>query len=155
MAFQKVEGLGRDGVAGPATQGRLAAAGRPPPRGGDGSRSTSGRQVLLIVQGGQVQWAINTSTGSGETYTSSSGGVGPGRDARPASFQVRPRGRRRTPRRPSARCTGRSTSTSRSTGRAASRPTRPPTGVPRVTNSAMDMIWASGVMGIGTPVTVY
>ena len=28
MAFQKAEGLGRDGVAGPVTQGRLAAAGQ-------------------------------------------------------------------------------------------------------------------------------
>src|SRR5690606_34435204 len=33
MAFQKVEGLGRDGVAGPVTQQALATASRPTPRG--------------------------------------------------------------------------------------------------------------------------
>ena len=57
MAFQKVEGLGRDGVAGPATQAQLAAAGRPAPRGGDGIEIDLERQVIFIVQGGQVQWA--------------------------------------------------------------------------------------------------
>src|SRR5690606_18085406 len=75
MAFQKVEGLGRDGVAGPVTQDRLAAAGRPTPRGGDGIEIDLTRQVLFVVQGGQVTWAINTSTGNGEAYTSSTGGT--------------------------------------------------------------------------------
>ena len=75
MAFQKVEGLGRDGVAGPVTQERLAVAGRPTPRGSDGLEIDLERQVLFVADGGQVRWAINTSTGNGEAYTSSSGGT--------------------------------------------------------------------------------
>jgi peptidoglycan hydrolase-like protein with peptidoglycan-binding domain len=71
MAFQKAEGLGRDGIAGPETQGRLATAGRPM------GRSTSGnlieidlaRQLILVIQNGQVQWAFNTSTGTSATPT--------------------------------------------------------------------------------------
>ena len=130
MAFQKVEGLGRDGVAGPATQAQLAAAGRPPTRGGDGIEIDLERQVIFIVQGGQVQWALNTSTGSGETYTSSSGGsaraVTP-----PGSFHVQREvdGIREAPLgtlyRPKYFNGGIAC-----TARAASRPTRRPTGAP-------------------------
>ena len=156
MAFQKVEGLGRDGVAGPATQAQLAAAGRPAPRGGDGIEIDLERQVIFIVQGGQVQWALNTSTGNGEAYTSSTGRVGPGRDAagRASTSSARSTA---SARRRSAPCTGRSTSTAASpcTARAASRPRPASHGCARVTNSAMDMIWASGAMAMGTPVTVY
>ncbi len=76
MAFQKVEGLSRDGVAGPATQERLAVAGRPTPRGGGGLEIDLDRQVLFVVDGGQVRWVINTSTGNGEAYDSPSGGTG-------------------------------------------------------------------------------
>src|SRR5918995_68715 len=76
MAFQKAEGLSRDGVAGPQTQQRLATASRP------AARTTSGnlleidlrRQILFVIQNGQVQWVFNTSTGNNETYTSSTGG---------------------------------------------------------------------------------
>jgi peptidoglycan hydrolase-like protein with peptidoglycan-binding domain len=67
MAFQKANGLGRDGIAGPITQEALATAGRP-----TGLTTDPGtvfeidlaRQLLLIVQDGQVTWAVNTSTGT-------------------------------------------------------------------------------------------
>ena len=155
MAFQKVEGLGRDGVAGPATQAQLAAAGRPAPRGGDGIEIDLERQVIFIVQGGQVQWALNTSTGSGETYTSSTGGsaraVTP-----PGNFQVHYEidGIREAPLgtlyRPKYFNGGIAVHGSGSI------PATPAShGCARVTNSAMDMIWASGAMAMGTPVTVY
>ncbi|MFS8585346.1 MAG: L,D-transpeptidase family protein, partial [Acidimicrobiia bacterium] len=75
MAFQKVEGLARDGVAGPATQQALATASRPVPRGTHGIEIDLDRQVLFVVQDGRVTWAINTSTGNGEAYTSSTGGT--------------------------------------------------------------------------------
>ncbi|MGH9251832.1 MAG: peptidoglycan-binding domain-containing protein, partial [Acidimicrobiales bacterium] len=89
MAFQKAEGLGRDGVAGPITQGRLAGAQRQGSRaGGTGLEIDLERQILMIVQGGQVQWVLNTSTGNNEAYTSSTGGsaraVTP-----PGSFEIR------------------------------------------------------------------
>jgi peptidoglycan hydrolase-like protein with peptidoglycan-binding domain len=155
MAFQKVEGLSRDGVAGPATQAQLAAAGRPSPRGGDGIEIDLERQVIFIVQGGQVQWALNTSTGNGETYTSSSGGsaraVTP-----PGDFRVQREfdGVREAPLgtlyRPKYFNGGIAVHGSGSI------PATPAShGCARVTNAAMDMIWSTGAMAIGTPVSVY
>ena len=72
MAFQKAEGLGRDGKAGPATLMALATAARPAPRdpAGDHLEIDLARQILLVVQGGQTTWVLNTSTGSGEAYAS-------------------------------------------------------------------------------------
>jgi hypothetical protein len=70
-AFQKANGLPRDGKIGPEDQGALNAGARPT------AASTSGdlievdkvRQLLFIIRGGVVQWAINTSTGSNGNYT--------------------------------------------------------------------------------------
>jgi peptidoglycan hydrolase-like protein with peptidoglycan-binding domain len=155
MAFQKVEGLGRDGVAGPITQERLAVAARPTPRGGDGLEIDLNRQVLFVVDGGRVTWAINTSTGNGEAYTSSSGGqaraVTP-----PGQFSVRREvdGLREAPLgtlyRPKYFNGGIAIHGSGSI------PANPAShGCARVTNSAMDMLWSSGAANIGTPVWVY
>lgn len=155
MAFQKVEGLGRDGVAGPATQERLAVAGRPAPRGGDGIEIDLERQVLFVVQGGQVQWAINTSTGNGEAYTSSSGGQAVAATP-PGQFRVQREidGVREAPLgtlyRPKYFNGGIAVHGSGSI------PANPaPHGCARVTNSAMDMLWSSGGAAIGTSVWVY
>jgi putative cell wall-binding protein len=71
MALQKVHGLPRDGVYGPATRGVLESN---PPR--PAARSSSGlvmevdkpRQVLLMVRDGQVEWVFNTSTGTEQPY---------------------------------------------------------------------------------------
>jgi peptidoglycan hydrolase-like protein with peptidoglycan-binding domain len=156
MAFQKAEGLGRDGVAGPATQGRLAGAGRQSSRvGGTGLEIDLERQILMIVEGGEVRWVINTSTGNNETYTSSTGGsaraVTP-----PGSFSIYREidGVREAPLgtlyRPKYFNGGIAIHGSGSI------PANPAShGCARVTNSAMDMLWASGVAAIGTPVTVY
>jgi peptidoglycan hydrolase-like protein with peptidoglycan-binding domain len=156
MAFQKAEGLGRDGVAGPVTQGRLAAAGRQGSRaGGTGLEIDLERQVLMVVQGGQVQWVINTSTGNNETYTSSTGGsaraVTP-----PGSYTINRQidGVREAPLgtlyRPKYFNGGIAIHGSGSI------PAHPAShGCARVTNSAMDMLWSSGVAAMGTPVTVY
>jgi peptidoglycan hydrolase-like protein with peptidoglycan-binding domain len=70
MAFQKVNGLDRDGIAGATTLAALDTASRP-----DG-RSTSGnlvevdkeRQVLFVVRDGEVEWAVNVSTGTEKPY---------------------------------------------------------------------------------------
>jgi peptidoglycan hydrolase-like protein with peptidoglycan-binding domain len=156
MAFQKAEGLGRDGVAGPVTQGRLAGAGRQASRaGGTGLEIDLERQIILVVQGGQVQWVINTSTGNNETYTSSTGGsaraVTP-----PGSFTINREidGVREAPLgtlyRPKYFNGGIAIHGSGSI------PAHPAShGCARVTNSAMDMLWSSGVAAMGTPVTVY
>jgi peptidoglycan hydrolase-like protein with peptidoglycan-binding domain len=155
MAFQKVEGLSRDGVAGPATQAQLAAAGRPSPRGGNGIEIDLERQVIFIVQGGQVQWALNTSTGNGEAYTSSSGGTARAVTP-PGDFRVHHEidGVREAPLgtlyRPKYFNGGIAVHGSGSI------PATPAShGCARVTNAAMDMIWSTGAMAMGTPVSVY
>jgi peptidoglycan hydrolase-like protein with peptidoglycan-binding domain len=156
MAFQKAEGLGRDGVAGPITQGRLAGAQRPASRvGGTGLEIDLERQILMIVQGGQVQWVLNTSTGNNETYTSSTGGSAVAATP-PGSFEIWREidGVREAPLgtlyRPKYFNGGIAIHGSGSI------PAHPAShGCARVTNSAMDMLWSSGVAAIGTPVTVY
>jgi peptidoglycan hydrolase-like protein with peptidoglycan-binding domain len=155
MAFQKVEGLSRDGVAGPATQAQLSVAARPSARRGDGIEIDLERQVIFIVQGGQVQWALNTSTGNGEAYTSSTGGTARAVTP-PGDFRVHHEidGVREAPLgtlyRPKYFNGGIAVHGSGSI------PATPAShGCARVTNSAMDMIWSTGAMAIGTPVSVY
>jgi lipoprotein-anchoring transpeptidase ErfK/SrfK len=70
MAVQKAAGLTRDGVMGTQTRKALASG------VSVDARSTSGRwieidkakQLVKLVDDGQVQTILNTSTGSGETY---------------------------------------------------------------------------------------
>ncbi len=70
MAFQKVNGLERDGIAGATTLAALETATRPE------GRSTSGnlvevdkeRQVLFVIRDGEVEWAVNVSTGTEKPY---------------------------------------------------------------------------------------
>ena len=156
MAFQKAEGLGRDGVAGPITQDRLAGAQRQGSRaGGTGIEIDLERQILMVVQGAQVQWVINTSTGNNETYTSSTGGSAVAATP-PGSFTIDREidGLREAPLgtlyRPKYFNGGIAVHGSGSI------PAHPAShGCARVTNSAMDMLWSSGVAQIGTRVTVY
>ena len=155
MAFQKYEGLSRDGVAGPATQERLAGASRPTAQGGGGLEIDLERQVLLVVDGGQVRWALNTSTGNGEAYASPSGGTGIARTPT-GQFTVEREidGLREAPLgtlyRPKYFHGGIAIHGSGSI------PAHPAShGCARVTNSAMDMLWSSGAAAIGTPVFVY
>jgi peptidoglycan hydrolase-like protein with peptidoglycan-binding domain len=156
MAFQKAEGLGRDGVAGPITQERLAGAQRLGSRaGGTGLEIDLERQILMIVHGGRVQWVINTSTGNNETYTSSTGGSAVAATP-PGSFTINRQidGLREAPLgtlyRPKYFNGGIAVHGSGSI------PAHPAShGCARVTNSAMDMLWSSGVAAIGTGVTVY
>lgn len=72
MAVQKAAGLQRDGVMGSQTRQALASG------VSTSARSTSGhwieinkaKQLALIVDNGRVTTILNSSTGSGETYTS-------------------------------------------------------------------------------------
>ena len=73
-AFQKSAGLKRDGVVGPKTLRALEAGIRPKATlSGDGVEIDLDRQILLVVRGGSVRTILNTSTGSGEEYTSTTG----------------------------------------------------------------------------------
>jgi N-acetylmuramoyl-L-alanine amidase len=70
VAIQKVAGLDRDGVCGPATWSRVDAGVRPVAR----SRKAvvveidKPTQTLVVVDAGVVRWIFNTSTGSGRKY---------------------------------------------------------------------------------------
>jgi hypothetical protein len=157
MAFQKAEGLTRDGVAGPKTQQQLPEASRPTPRNtsGDHLEVDLKRQLLLVVRGGEVQWTFNTSTGNGEAYDRPSGGQGVARTPR-GEFEVQRQinGIRRAELgvlyRPKYFNGGIAVHGSGSI------PARPAShGCVRVTNAAMDLLWSSDVATIGTPVHVY
>jgi lipoprotein-anchoring transpeptidase ErfK/SrfK len=72
IAFQKWEGLGRDGIPGPLTQEALASAKRPRPlTPGRGPRIEIllDRQLLLFVRRGKVARTIHVSTGRGRFAT--------------------------------------------------------------------------------------
>jgi lipoprotein-anchoring transpeptidase ErfK/SrfK len=73
IAFQKWQGLQRDGTLGPQTQAALAGAVRPTPiaRGGPGRRVEVliDRQLVLAIQDDQVVRAIAVSTGKPSTPT--------------------------------------------------------------------------------------
>ena len=70
-AFQKVEGLPTTGKADPATRQRLAGAARPKPASpaGDLVEIDKGRQIMMVVRGGQAQHVFNISSGTEKTYT--------------------------------------------------------------------------------------
>jgi lipoprotein-anchoring transpeptidase ErfK/SrfK len=70
-ALQKASGLTRDGVAGPRTRRALDAGTRPEARTRDGHvlEVDLDRQLLLVVDDGDVRHVLNTSTGTFEPYT--------------------------------------------------------------------------------------
>jgi peptidoglycan hydrolase-like protein with peptidoglycan-binding domain len=69
-AFEKVQGLARDGVFGGDNWSALTTAARPQARsGGDLLEVDKARQVLFLVRDGQVVWTFNTSTGTEGPYT--------------------------------------------------------------------------------------
>lgn len=72
FAIQKVAGLGRDGVVGQQTRQAIDRGAMP------SAKSTSGRvvevdktrQIVMLVDNGHVSTVLNTSTASGKYYTS-------------------------------------------------------------------------------------
>jgi N-acetylmuramoyl-L-alanine amidase len=78
MAFEKHEGLGRDGVAGPQARGGLRdPQGAGPRRKGPVPRIEVDldRQIAFVVSRNGRVTILNVSTGSGETYDVSGGGT--------------------------------------------------------------------------------
>ncbi len=71
-AFQKANGLPRDGKIGPEDTPALNAGVRPSPVSTSGNlvEVDKARQLLFVVRNGVTQWAFNTSTGSEKYYTS-------------------------------------------------------------------------------------
>ena len=73
VAFQKVQGLGRDGIVGPATRAKLARPYAPAARYRLAAASVEvnlAKQVLYYLRGGAIQRIIDASTGSGTWYYS-------------------------------------------------------------------------------------
>jgi lipoprotein-anchoring transpeptidase ErfK/SrfK len=108
-----------------------------------------------VVEGGQTRWVLNTSTGNGEAYAAPSGGT---------AVATTPTGRfainrevdglREAPLgtlyRPKYFVGGIAIHGSGSI------PATPAShGCARVTNAAMDLLWASGLAPMGTPVVVH
>ena len=155
-ALQKASSLARDGVVGVQTFAALARSVRPHPR------STSGnaveidlrRNLLMIIRGGQLATTLNTSTGGGYAFTSRGAtsiantprGVFAifrqvdGMDISPLGELWRPK-----------YFTG-----GFAIHGSASVPPYPVShGCVRLSNAAMDWIWATNRMPIGTKVWVY
>ncbi|MGK2929457.1 MAG: L,D-transpeptidase family protein, partial [Acidimicrobiales bacterium] len=144
MAFQKSQGLGRDGIAGPVTRAALETAAPVGPReGGDHIEVDLERQLMFIVQGGRSH-VFNTSTGMSGWRT-------------PAGrFQITRQidGVREAPLgdlyRPKYFNGGIALHGSPSIpGQPASH------GCTRLHDGAVDFIWANGLAPVGTPVWVY
>jgi hypothetical protein len=70
FAVQKAAGIGRDGTVGPKTRKALDQGVRPKARSTDGHviEISLKRQLLMVVDDGQVKQIFNTSTGSNEHY---------------------------------------------------------------------------------------
>lgn len=155
-AFQKVHGLARDGVAGPNTRAALAGATRPTVSAtGDLVEIDKARQVLFVVRGGAVKWTLNVSTGTEKPYQVEGrteladtppgdwtvDWVVDGNDVGALGALYRPRyfhrdgiavhGYHSVPAYPASH------------------------GCVRVTEAAMDWIWASGLMPLGSAVWVH
>ena len=155
-ALQKAAGLPRDGVAGPSTWRALQAGVVPRPR------STSGyvievnlaNDLVMVVNNGHLLYTFNTSTGGGYTYTS--GGV--------TSVAITPSGVFHT-----YRVIDGSDTDSLGTlwrprfftggyaihGDSSVPPYPVSHGCVRVSNEAINWIWANNIDPIGTEVWVY
>jgi hypothetical protein len=156
-AFQKVNGLPRTGRIDAATQLALQVATRPLPRSTSGNviELDKARQVIFITSGGRVQWVINTSTGTEQPYTY--GGVTYIAHTPEGHFTILraingvDHGRLGDLYRPRY-----FTNDGVAFHGSSSIPPYPAShGCSRMTNAAMDYIWATNLMPIGAPVWVY
>ena len=154
-AFQKSAALERDGVVGPKTLRALAAGVRPEATlSGDGVEIDLDRQILVVVRGGEVRTILNTSTGSGEEYTSTSGN---------RAIARTPRGRFTVYRAVDGEVTNslgtlwrpRFFNRGIAVHGSGNVPPWPDShGCARLSNAAIDMIWATGLMPVGSRVVV-
>ena len=155
FALQKSAGLSRDGIVGPRTKRALESGIRPRATlSGDGVEIVLDRQILEVVRGGRVTMVLNTSTGSGEEYTSTSGN---------RAIATTPRGRFTVFRAVDGTVTNslgelwRPRFFNRGIAVHGS-PNIPPFpashGCARLSNAAIDMIWARDLMPIGSRVVV-
>jgi hypothetical protein len=155
-ALEKAAGLPRRGSVGPDERRLLEEGFRPSPRTGFGDivEIDKGRQIIMVVRDGVVRYTFNTSTGNGKPYSSG--------------------GRRAIARTPEGRfriynaINGQRVSELGQlwrpryfTGGYAihGSPSIPPFpashGCARLSNAAINFVWAANLMPIGMPVWVY
>jgi hypothetical protein len=156
-AFQKVEGLPRSGIVDIQTSERLKSARRPKPASTTGylAEVDKAHQVIKIALNGTTLWVINTSTGSeipymldGIRYTAETPNGRftvlrqiNGLDISPLGELWRPKY---------------FTNTGIAFHGSPSIPPSPAShGCVRMTNAAIDFIWANNIIPIGTAVWVY
>ena len=146
VALQKVAGLGRDGVVGPATKAALDAGTRPRAQvsGGHLIEIDLSRQVLMVVDNGTVSWIYDASTGKRAGTTP----IGSHKVTRQIDgYRYAPLG---TLYRPKYFYGGVAIHGYPSV------PAWPAShGCVRVTYPAMDHLWATGVAPVGTTIKVY
>jgi lipoprotein-anchoring transpeptidase ErfK/SrfK len=146
VAFEKLHGLARDGVVTGAASHALSVASRPTPRttAGRAIEIDRTRQVLLVVADGRVEWVFDTSTGR-RGWATPLGHFAVYREidgyrTSPLGVLYRPKyvvrgvavhGYPSVPAYPASH------------------------GCIRVTNAAMDFLWATDAMRISTPVLIY
>jgi peptidoglycan hydrolase-like protein with peptidoglycan-binding domain len=154
VAFQKVQGIGRDGIVGPTTWGKLTAPHRPAPRYRLPSTSLEvdlTRQVVYLTQQDSVLRILDASTGSGQRYYSGGWQVAvtpTGRFAISRRYNVWQNGPLGWMYKPNYFYRGYAVHGSTSV------PPYPAShGCVRVTTQAMDRLWPS--LRIGMPVAVY
>lgn len=156
FALQKSAGIARDGVVGPDTARALDRGVRPTTTlKGDGVDIDLARQVLMIVRSGKVATILNTSTGNGEPYTTTYG--------TPAIART-PTGSFAFSRKVDGMVENSLgqlwrpiffTSTGYAVHGSTSIPPYPAShGCVRVSNAAMNMIWGTNLMPIGSTITV-
>lgn len=78
-ALQKAAGIARDGLVGPRTEAALAEGVVPTPQPATGTliEIDLADDLLLFVSGGKLDWTLNTSTGGGYVYTGDAVAVTP------------------------------------------------------------------------------
>jgi peptidoglycan hydrolase-like protein with peptidoglycan-binding domain len=145
-AFQKASGIARDGAAGPQTLDALARATRPVPRSASGHviEVDLPRQLVVVADDGYATWVFDSSTGviPGTTPRGSYAIFRQvdGMDTGPYGPLYRPKyfvggvalhGYPSVPPRPASH------------------------GCVRVTNEAINLLWNTGTIPIGTDVLVY
>jgi peptidoglycan hydrolase-like protein with peptidoglycan-binding domain len=155
-ALQKAANLPRDGVVGPATWAALANGVVPQPRAAAGYEIQIDLEddLIMVVNNGQLEWTLNTSTGGGYTYTED--GV--------TSVAITPTGVFQTFRVVNGTVTDSLGTLWRPRffyqgyaihGDSSVPPTPVSHGCARVSNEAIDWIWADNIDPIGTTVWVY
>ncbi|MGZ4729717.1 MAG: L,D-transpeptidase family protein [Acidimicrobiales bacterium] len=146
-AFQKANGLPRNGKADAATLAAMATAPRPVPRHPQPGRTLEvdlGRQILMVINGGQVEVVLDISSGKPSTPTPRGDYV---IQRQIDGMRVSDLGQLWRPK--------------YFTGGYAlhGSPSMPATaashGCVRLTNAEIDWIWSSGVAPVGTPLSVY